>query len=631
MNTRRGSSTAFVLAAVVLASLAAASALWAQSPARTPAAPSASLVAIAEQVAALFPRVSGEVLEVQGSTVTLGIGKRDGVQPGLELSLFRQGRELRHPKTGEVLGRTETQVGRLRVEQVFETYSTGSVPAGTQPAPGDVARISAGKQRITIVAMASGVRETVVEGALTEIIDALNRTGRFQVAMGDRVGVWASEQGIKPEQLLEGRGLAEAAERFRLEHVLALHFSLVQKRPFVEARFLSLPSTTALMTSTAFVPASARTAAGQGQRFSSGGDRNPTQPKQRSLLARILGGELEAGSYSTGENSIPLKEIGKFGFPVLSMDVAVAPKDQIPRVVLTDGDRIWVYRVVERAMEPEWTYDNRFTRPGRIMSVQLADLDGDGVLEVVANRYHADPQILLTSFILGTRDGKPVEIYSDSSQFLYAMDAEGGGLKKALWGQTFSPDTFFRRGQAVRYVLKGDKVVADGPVRVPATFRATGATMANIAGKGQPLRSLVFIDEQNRLRVSAESEEAFRSTTPVGGGGYLKVELLKSRTERGGRSEFFHFEPMPLAVDLDGDGVEEVIVPQNHLDGHLAILFRGPAGYRMQTINSGFEGVITGLGAIHGETPPTLIAAIVRFNNYFRTGGETQIIMTTGE
>jgi hypothetical protein len=627
MKTRL--SSAVVAVTAVLAILTAATVLSAQTPARTSAPPSASLVAIADQVAALFPHVSGEVIEVQGPTVTLGIGKRDGVQPGLELALFRQGRELRHPKTGELLGRTEAQVGRLRVEQVFEAYSTGSVPPGTQPAPGDGARISAGQHRITIVALVSGVRETVVEGALTEIIDALNRTGRFQVAMGDRVGVWASEQGIKPEQLLEGRGLVEAAERFKLEHVLALHFSLVQKRPFVEARFLSLPATSPLMTSTAFVPPSARTAAGQ--RFSSGGDRKPSEPRQRSLLARILGGELEAGSYSSGENSIPLREIGKFGFAVLSMDVAVAPKDQIPRVVLTDGDRIWLYRVVERAMEPEWTYDNRFTRPGRIMSVQLADLDADGTLEVVATRYHADPQVLLTSFIVGSRAGKPTEIYSDSSQFLYVVDAEGGGLKKTLWGQTFSPDTFFRKGQAVRYALKGDKVVADGPVRVPGSFRATGATMANIAGKGQPLRSLVFIDEQNRLRVSAESEETFRSTTPVGGGGYLKVELVKARAERGGRSEFFHFEPMPLAVDLDGDGVEEIVVPQNQLDGHLAILFRGPAGYRMQTINTGFEGIITGLGAIHGENPPTLIAAVVRFNNYFRTAGETQIIMTTGE
>jgi hypothetical protein len=629
MNTRWRSIVVPAVVAI-LASLLGFRALSAQGPPARPATPpSPPLVAIADQVAALFPRVSGDVIEVQGSTVTLGIGKRDGVQPGLELALFRQGRELRHPKTGEVLGRAEVAVGRVRVEQVSEAFSTATLTAGTQAEAGDVARISAGKQRLTVIALVSSVRDTVVEAALSEIVDGLNRTGRFQVGMGDRVGVWAAEQGIKPEELLEGRGLAQAAERFKLEHVLALHFSMVQKRPFVEARFMTLPSTTALMTSSAFVPASVRTA--QRERFSSGGDRNPAQPKQRSLLARILGGELEAGSYSSGENSIPLKEIGKFGFPVLSMDVTVAPKDQVPRLVLTDGDRIWLYRIVERALEPEWTYETRFTRPGRIVSVQLADVDGDGVLEVVANRYHADPGILLTSFIVATRNSKPVEIVWDSSQFLYAFDADGSGVKKTMWGQAFSPETFFKKGHAVRQVLKGDKLVDDGPVRVPAAFRATGAAMANIAGKAPGPRSLVFVDEQNRLRVALEFEETFRSSTPVGGGGHLKVELLKPRTERGGRSEFFHFEPMPLAVDLDGDGIDEIVVPMNHLAGHLAIVFRGPAGYRLQTVNSGFEGLISGLGAIPGDNPPTLIAAVVRFSNFFRTAGETSIIMTTGD
>jgi hypothetical protein len=622
-------STVVAPAVVAVAAVAALGVLWAHAQPSTAAPPSASLVAIADQVAALFPRVSGHVVESQGTTVTLSIGKRDGLQPGLEMSLFREGRELRHPKTGEVLGKTEKPVGRVRVEQVFEAYSTGSVPAGTQVEAGDVARISAGKQRVTVVAMVSGVREAVVEAAISEIVDGLNRTGRFQVTMGDAVGVWAAERGLRPEQVLEGRGLAEAAQRFKLEHVLALHFSNVQRKPFVEARFMSLPGTSALMTSTAFVPPSVRTA--RTQRFSSGGDRNPAQPRQRSLLARILGGELEAGTYSSGEGSIPLKEIGKFGFAVISMDVSVAPRDQVPRVVLTDGDRIWLYRVVERALEPEWTYENRFTRPGRIMSVQLADLDGDGVFEVVANRFHPDPQILLTSFVLATRGGKAAEIYSDGSQFLFALDADGTGVKKTVWAQGFSRETFFRKGHAERQILKADKLVPDGTVRVPATFRATGAAMASIAGKAPGPRSLVFVDENNRLRIAVESEEMFRSSSPVGGGGYLKVELFKMPTERGGRSEFFHFEPTPVAVDLDGDGIEEVIVPQNQLDGHLAIMFRGPAGYRLQSINSGFEGTITALGAIPGDNPPTLIAAVVRFNNFFRSAGETQIIMTTGE
>ena len=619
-------SAPVVMLAVILGSV---SFPWAQTPARQAAAPSsAPLQAIVNQIVSLFPRVSGDVVEVQGTTVTLSVGKRDGVVPGLELSLFREGRELRHPKTGEVLGKTEKALGRVRVEEVAEAYSIGRVEPGADVAPGDVARISAGKQRVTVVPFVGGVRDAIVEAALTDIVEGLGRSGRIQVAMGDHIGVWVTQQGIKPDDFLEGKGLSESASRFKVDNLLALHFKTVDRKPYVDARFFALPSTTPVVASAAFVPPSVRTA--PRERFSSGGDRLPPQAKQRSLLARILGGELEAGSYSSGENSIPLKEIGRFAFPVVAMDVSVSPKDQVPRLVMTDGEKIWLYRVVERALEPEWTYDERFTTPGRIISVQLADLDGDGVFEVVANRYHPDPNVLLTSFVLGTKDGKPVTIVKNGNDILWAVDADGSGAKKTVWAQGFSRETFFRKGQAHRVTLKGDQLVRDVAVRVPSSFRATGATLASIAGKD--MRALVFVDEYQRLRVTVGTEDTWRSSSPVGGGSYLRLELLKAgTTSRSPRTEFINFEPVPVAVDLDGDGVEEVVVPQNQLEGHIGILFRGPAGYRFQSVNSGFEGTITALGAIPGENPPTLIAAVVRFTTFLKGAAETQIIMTTGD
>jgi len=619
-------SAPVVMLAVILGSV---SFPWAQMPARQAAAPSsAPLQAIVNQIVSLFPRVSGDVVEVQGTTVTLSVGKRDGVVPGLELSLFREGRELRHPKTGEVLGKTEKALGRVRVEEVAEAYSIGRVEPGADVAPGDVARISAGKQRVTVVPFVGGVRDAIVEAALTDIVEGLGRSGRIQVAMGDHIGVWVTQQGIKPDDFLEGKGLSESASRFKVDNLLALHFKTVDRKPYVDARFFALPSTTPVVASAAFVPPSVRTA--PRERFSSGGDRLPPQAKQRSLLARILGGELEAGSYSSGENSIPLKEIGRFAFPVVAMDVSVSPKDQVPRLVMTDGEKIWLYRVVERALEPEWTYDERFTTPGRIISVQLADLDGDGVFEVVANRYHPDPNVLLTSFVLGTKDGKPVTVVKNGNDILWAVDADGSGAKKTVWAQGFSRETFFRKGQAHRVTLKGDQLVRDVAVRVPSSFRATGATLASIAGKD--MRALVFVDEYQRLRVTVGTEDTWRSSSPVGGGSYLRLELLKAgTTSRSPRTEFINFEPVPVAVDLDGDGVEEVLVPQNQLEGHIGILFRGPAGYRFQSVNSGFEGTITALGAIPGENPPTLIAAVVRFTTFLKGAAETQIIMTTGD
>ena len=97
------------------------------------------------------------------------------------------------------------------------------------------------------------------------------------------------------------------------------------------------------------------------------------------------------------------------------------------------------------------------------------------------------------------------------------------------------------------------------------------------------------------------------------------------------RSSFYKIEPTPLAVDLDGDGVEELVVPQNQVrEGLIAVIFKGPAGFRLQSVNTGFEGGITALGAFKTEdsTQPSLIASVVRFSSILKTSGETQIIMT---
>ncbi|PYO52362.1 MAG: hypothetical protein DMD84_09615, partial [Candidatus Rokuibacteriota bacterium] len=66
-------SAPVVMLAVILGSV---SFPWAQTPARQAAAPSsAPLQAIVNQIVSLFPRVSGDVVEVQGTTVTLSVGK----------------------------------------------------------------------------------------------------------------------------------------------------------------------------------------------------------------------------------------------------------------------------------------------------------------------------------------------------------------------------------------------------------------------------------------------------------------------------------------------------------------------------------------------------------------------------
>lgn len=622
----RGVREALPLLALVLVVAGGASAQTkAQEP---PAGPttSAPMVALVDQLLDLFPKVQGEVLEVRAGGLTLGAGAKAGARPGLEVELYREGREIKHPKTGQVLGRSEDVLGTTRITEAREAFSTAPAPAGTEVKPGDRFRVPSTKVNIVLLPLLGSLRETLVETATQELVERLAATGRFRVTMGDAINVYLSQQRLTAADFLAGKGVREASERFKADHILAVHFTRAQGKPFMDVRFFAAPGPDAAAATSFFVPPSILRAANPGPRFSQGGPANPPQARPRSLLQRLLGGELEAGSFSSGEGSLPLREVAKFSFPVLAMDIAVSPKDKLAHMVVSDGDQVYMYRIVDQRVEPEWTKSMRSL--GRVFSLQLADLDEDGTLEVIGNRYV--PKVGLNSFIISAKDGNPSVAIEYVSDFLFAVDLKGTGVKQTLWTQRYSSENFFTPGQADQVILKNGKLVTEKAVRVPASFRPMGAAFSNVMGKGT--RSLALVDEFNRLQIVNEGEDLWRSSTSVGGG-YLKVELLNAyQSAKMDRSKFYKIEPTPLAVDLDGDGIDELVVPQNAVrEGLLAVVFKGPAGFRLQSINSGFEGGITCLGAYKTEdsSQPTIIAAVVHFDGMvLKTSGNTQIIMT---
>lgn len=593
--------------------------------AQAPAPPPVSLSALVDQTVALFPEAHGDVVEVQGRRLTVSAGRRVGVRPGLIFEVYREGREIRHPKTGQLLGRTEQSLGRAVVTQAAEGYSIATLE-GEGVQPGDRIR-TAPQTKLMLVSIGEpGIRANLIEAASGEVYEGLHRTGRFLLTVGDQVAVWLQEQHIDPDDFLRGKGVPDAARRFHADQLLVLRYRLVNRRPFVDSRLFSAGRPDPALTTAFFVPPSVKPV--EPGRFSSSDRRQAAQAptRKQSLLSRLLVGDLGPAAYSTGEGSIPLKEVARLGFSVVSMDVSVAPSDKVPRVVLTDGERIYMYRLVGHTLEGEWTYYAH--RLGRVFSVQLADLDRDGVFEVVANRY--DVRAGMSSVVLGLRGGKPTPLVDYVNDILLAVDEEGAGVKHTLWAQRYSEDTFFDTGFAAEMVLRDGRLTKERSVSAPAGFRATGATFSNLMGKDT--RSLVYIDEQERLRIATGSDEVWRSSSIVGGG-TTKLEIYRT-LERGGKSYYHATEPMPLSVDLDGDGIEEVVVPQNQTEsGVLMVVFRGPAGVRLQAVNSGFEGVIAALGAVPSEdaAAPTLIAAIIRYKNFLKASGETQIIMTLPE
>ena len=54
-----------------------------------------------------------------------------------------------------------------------------------------------------------------------------------------------------------------------------------------------------------------------------------------------------------------MKEIARLNFVITGMDVSGGAADQIPRMVLSDGEKVYVYKIANRALDAEWSFNAR--------------------------------------------------------------------------------------------------------------------------------------------------------------------------------------------------------------------------------------------------------------------------------
>jgi curli biogenesis system outer membrane secretion channel CsgG len=83
---------------------------------------------------------SAIVVDAAANGVYLNAGADRNVQPGLSLSVWRPGRTLTDPRTGEILDVEMARIGRVHVDTVRDRLSIASVIDGELPMRGDVLR-----------------------------------------------------------------------------------------------------------------------------------------------------------------------------------------------------------------------------------------------------------------------------------------------------------------------------------------------------------------------------------------------------------------------------------------------------------------------------------------------------------
>ncbi len=75
--------------------------------------------------------IVGKIANVEGGTLYLNVGSEAGVKEGEEYNVFRVGKQIKDPDTGEVLGAEEMKVGRVRITAIRGArLSVASVVSG---------------------------------------------------------------------------------------------------------------------------------------------------------------------------------------------------------------------------------------------------------------------------------------------------------------------------------------------------------------------------------------------------------------------------------------------------------------------------------------------------------------------
>ncbi len=87
---------------------------------------------VTEKIAQAFP-LEGYVVQRTGRRVTLDLGKQMGVRPGMRFVAFKEGRVIKHPKTGEVLDVETIEIGEIEITEVRAKTASGEVNKESAP------------------------------------------------------------------------------------------------------------------------------------------------------------------------------------------------------------------------------------------------------------------------------------------------------------------------------------------------------------------------------------------------------------------------------------------------------------------------------------------------------------------
>jgi hypothetical protein len=607
------------------------------------------------ELAQRFPAISGEVVKVEEEQFYISLGARDNLLEGTQLTVLREGEALTQPTSGATVGRLETDIGVATVTHVAEHYAVATLTQrlGQQEVRrGDKVRITAGRIPLGLLPVVTQMPQQVSAETLAITLQhALEATNRFRVVAPDQTAIWLLQRGEQPEGTIAPHLFPELAQALGVSYLLISRVRALKDVPLLDLQLVSPTSPhTAVATAAALLPEASvmnpppalplpipgltqhvpTPEPAPGPPAAQTGQVQPA-PAQKSLSEPTPYGALQPG-LQPGVGAVPwnladtLTEIAKL--PVLIQGIDGGDMDgngTIEVGVLTPSE-VLLYRFTDERLE----LIDRFkpAQTGTLLSLQLLRLQER--MGVVVNRQTGPND--MDSFILVLQEQRLSLWQEHLDTILLAVDTDGDGVKESVWGQPFDRREFFRQGIAQRYVVVDDQLQPQDSLPLPFVFRATGAALGQLR-RNEP-RHLILIDANHRLRIYRNKEELWKSPLEVGGSNvYGETREIIARDDM---VSYVYFEPIPAVIDVNSDGVDEVLVARNigktgfipnatsFSSGDVMLLREEKYGYTLSPISPQFNGVVSGIVTLPGH-PLVILLAVTKHKSFPSRSGESWI------
>jgi len=90
------------------------------------------VVQMAEKIIKDFP-LEGYIVNRDGTSVVIDLGKRAGVKRGMRFMVFKEGKIIKHPRTGEVLDVEKIETGTIEISRVADKIGNAEIIKETSP------------------------------------------------------------------------------------------------------------------------------------------------------------------------------------------------------------------------------------------------------------------------------------------------------------------------------------------------------------------------------------------------------------------------------------------------------------------------------------------------------------------